>query len=92
MNPVKIVSIRSLFRRKTPFLFETAILRGVYAIGIVFLLLLFFDAYLFYASVIREIGIAAPPAPPVFVSQEDITKVIDMLDKRGQEFQKILAQ
>lgn len=84
--------IRSLFRRITPFSSETAILFGIYAVGIIFLLLFFFDVYLFYASVIRETQKAPLPPSPVFVSREDITKVVGILDKREQEFKKILAQ
>lgn len=84
--------IRSIFHRKTPFSSETAILSGVYAVGIVFLILFFFDLYLFYTSVIQKAEKTIPFSAAPLLSEKGIAGVIDLLDKREQEFKKILAQ
>ena len=83
--------IRSLFRHKISFLLETAILTGIYAIGILFLILLFLDIYLFYITALKRDQKAASPPLFILVSEKVIVKGIGMLDKRKQEFKKILA-
>ncbi|MBI3273658.1 MAG: hypothetical protein HYZ69_00785 [Candidatus Colwellbacteria bacterium] len=82
----------SFFRQKiTLFSRDTAVLWGIYAVGIVFIALFFLDAVLFTTQR-GEKEEASPPSLPDVISRQDIENVIDALERRQQRFQKILDQ
>lgn len=78
--------------QKTDFSSDTAVLWGIYGFIFLFAAFLFFDIY-FYIRVARKPPHAPPSSPAsTLVSEEDIKKVIVILDQREKKFQKILGQ
>lgn len=91
---IQLKSSLSSIRATAIFSFDRIILLGVYGLFIISLALFFVDAYFFYAYVTEKTPQPppAPTPPPVSISEEDITAVIDSLNKREGEFKRILHQ
>lgn len=79
-------------RRETIFSPDTAVLWGIYVFVFLFAALLLFDIY-FYIRVAGKPSHAPQSSlASTLVSEEDIKKVVVILDQREKKFQKILGQ
>ncbi len=64
---------------------------GMAALGILLVLLLGIDGYMFYVSHLRERESAAPFRRSVSLSPQEIDEVLGLLDAREQKLQTLLG-
>lgn len=86
----------ALFRKLKPaggkgiMTYENAIFAGALFLAAVFVLLVAVDAYLFYTVRSREAAALPPPVPPATLTSQEIDEVIELIDRRAQEYKALL--
>ena len=70
---------------------DNVIFVGVVTVFLLFLFLLYFAVYLFYTTVVVEQGRLIGPMRGEIFKEEDIDKVVKILDGRAQKSEGILG-
>lgn len=70
---------------------DTVILWGIALLLLLFMALLFWDGYIFYAAAVRE-RVAPTPIPTAMFSQKEIDDIIVILDDREKKLNELLGR